>query len=77
MMGMTTTPVVETIVTRSHFGDNSDAGLIVHAITKGVIVYPRHNTTKKLQHSINNSTGEVSIVTIVITKKFLTVWDRQ
>ena len=77
MVEMTTAPVVETRVKRSHFGDNSTSGIMVHAITKEVVVAPRQKVIKKMLHSINNSTGEIEIITIVVRKKCMTAWDRQ
>ena len=62
---MTTTLVVETRATRSQFGENSTTGLMVHAINMLVVVAQRHKATNKMQLSINKSTGELIIVTII------------
>ena len=45
---MTTTLVVETRATRSHFGDNSTDGIMVHAINRGFVVAPRQKATKTM-----------------------------
>ena len=42
-------------------------GLMVHAITRGVVVAPRKKSTNTMQLSIKNSMGEIIIFTIVIT----------
>ena len=68
MTVMTTVPVVVTIK-EPHCGDNSTYGIMVHAITKGVIVAPRRKATNIQQHSITTSTGTIEIVTIVIENK--------
>ena len=39
---------------------------MVHEITRGFIVAPRQKATKKMRRSINNSTGAITIFTIVI-----------
>ena len=69
--------VMETRVIRSHFGEISTAAIMVHEITKGVLVAQRQKATNTQQHSIKNSTGSIEIVTIVKQKKCLEVWDRQ
>ena len=62
---MTTKPVLETRVTRSYFGDNYTDGLIVHAISKGLVVSPSQKATNTIKHSIDNSTVTITIFTIV------------
>ena len=69
MVEITTTLVVATGVTRSYFGYNSTAGLVVHTITVGVFFIPSQKATKIMCLSINNTTGVVAIVTIVIRIK--------
>ena len=69
MVEITTTLVVATGATRSHFGDNYTAGLVVHEITVGVVVAPSQKSTKIMWLSINKSTVVVAIVTIVIRIK--------
>ena len=59
---MTTLPVVVTIK-EPHFEENYTSGIMVHAITKGVIVAPNHNATNIQQHSTINSTGDIAILT--------------
>ena len=63
---MTTTLMVETRATRSHFEDNSTAGLMVHEITRRDVVAPRQKATRTMKLSINNSIGAIEIVTTVI-----------
>ena len=48
MLEMTTMLVVATRATRSHFGDNSTSGLVVHTIIRGVVVTPRQKAVKKM-----------------------------
>ena len=66
MSKMTTTLVVETRARRSHFGDSSTARLIVHEITRGVIVSQKKKTKNTMQLSMKNSTGVIEIFAIVI-----------
>ena len=68
MVEMTTTLAVAKTSTRSHFGNNYNAGIMVHSITRGVVVDPRQKATKKMKLSINNSMGVISIVTTVIRR---------
>ena len=58
--------MVEKRATRYHFGDTSTSGLMVHEITRGVVVSPSQNSTKKMQLSVKYSTGAIKIVTTVI-----------
>ena len=58
---------VTMVITRSHF-EKSTSGLMVHAITKGVIVDLRQKAAKIQQHSINISIGAKKMVTIVKVK---------
>ena len=67
-MEITTAQLVETRVTSSHFGNNYTDVIMVHAITKGVLVAPRQIDTKTQQNSINNSTAAVEIFTTVKIK---------
>ena len=46
MVEITITLVVETRSTRSHFGDNYTAGIMVHAFTREVVVAPRKKAIK-------------------------------
>ena len=48
MAEMKTAPVVATRVTRYHFVDNYTSGIMVHAITKEVVVAPRQKDTKTM-----------------------------
>ena len=66
MVEMTTTLVLSKISTRYHFGDNSTAGIMVHAIIRRFVVAPRKKATNIIKLSINKSTGVISIVTITI-----------
>ena len=53
---MKTALVVATRVTRPHVGETYTDGLIVHEITKGVIVTPSQKSTYTMQHLIKKST---------------------
>ena len=66
---METLIVAETRETRYHFLDSSTSGLMVHAITRGVFVNLSQKATKPMQLSINNSTGVIAILTIMIIIK--------
>ena len=66
MVEATTVPVV---VIRSHFCENITDGLMVHEITKIVVVSPRKKATNIHQHLINNSTRVIEIITIAKGKK--------
>ena len=48
MAEMKTAPVVATRVTRYYFVDNYTSGIMVHAITKEVVVAPRQRDTKTM-----------------------------
>ena len=65
MVEMKTSPVVVTI---SHLEDKYTDILTVHEITKGVFVAPRQKSKNTQQHSINTSTGAITIVTIMKRK---------
>ena len=58
--------MVETRATRSHFGENYTAGIVVHAITVGILVAPGQKAKNTIQISINNSTGVINIFTTTI-----------
>ena len=45
VVGMNTSPVIATILSRYHFGDNYTAGIMVHEITQGVVVNPIQKAT--------------------------------
>ena len=73
MVEMTTVAVV---VTRYSFGDYCTVGLMLHVITKGVIVAPRRKGTKIQTNPITAPMGAIAIVAIAKGKKCLMVWDR-
>ena len=66
MAEITTTLVMETRATRYHFRNNSTSGLMVHEITRGVVVTPGQKATKTMQLSINNPTIAIAIFTTMI-----------
>ena len=69
MAEMITILVVEKRATRYHFRDNYTSGLMVNAITRGVVVAPRQKATKKMKIQISNPTGAITIFTTVTTIK--------
>ena len=66
----TTTLVVVTRASSYQFVDNYTAGLMVHAITRKLVVGPRQKARKTMQLSINYSTGAITIgiIMIIITR---------
>ena len=67
MVEMATSLVEATRVKRSHFRENYNSGIMVHAISKVFVVSTRQKATQTQLHWIKNSTGVITI--IAITKR--------